>query len=715
MAAIQNNAERQYVEAPGRLARLANVRNIGIMAHIDAGKTTLSERILFYTGKTHKIGEVHEGAATMDFMEQEQERGITIQSAATTCFWNPKKNDKVEDKYRINLIDTPGHVDFTAEVERSLRVLDGAVGVFCSVGGVQPQTETVWRQARKYHVPTLAFVNKMDRTGADFYRVVADIRKKLGATAVPISIPMGAEANFVGNVQIINQKAYRFEGKDGAEVVEFDIPEEYQAKAKEALNYLVECLAENNDEILEMFLEGKIPEKEQIKTALRQAVLAGKITPVLCGSAFKDKGVQLLLDAICDYLPSPVDIWETKGMDPDTEEPVVRHCGDDQPFAALVFKLMNDPYVGKLSFMRIYSGMAEKGITVLNPRTRRRERLGRLLQMHANERQERDMIYCGDICAVVGLKNSSTGDTLCDENHPIVLESMTFPDPVISIAIEPKTTADRDKLFGALAALSEEDPTFTVNSNDETGQTIISGMGELHLEIILDRLIREFHVEANSGKPEVAYRETVLNPATADSKFVRQSGGRGQYGHCVLNLTPCERGHGITIQNKVIGGAIPKEFIKPVEQGIREAAATGVLAGYPLTDFNIDIVDGSYHPVDSSEMAFKIAGSMGLKDAARKAGLILLEPIMKVEITTPEENMGDIIGDITSRRGQINQMETLDGTTRIQANTPLSELFGYATAIRSLSKGRASYTMEPNHFERLPSTIQDKIVEKTKK
>ena len=715
MAALQNNAERQYVEAPGRLARLANVRNIGIMAHIDAGKTTLSERILFYTGKTHKIGEVHEGAATMDFMEQEQERGITIQSAATTCFWNPKKNDKVEDKYRINLIDTPGHVDFTAEVERSLRVLDGAVGVFCSVGGVQPQTETVWRQARKYHVPTLAFVNKMDRTGADFYRVVADIRKKLGATAVPISIPMGAEANFVGNVQIINQKAYRFEGKDGADVVEFDIPEEYQAKAKEALNYLVECLAENNDEILEMFLEGKIPEKEQIKTALRQAVLAGKITPVLCGSAFKDKGVQLLLDAICDYLPSPVDIWETKGMDPDTEEPVVRHCGDDQPFAALVFKLMNDPYVGKLSFMRIYSGMAEKGITVLNPRTRRRERLGRLLQMHANERQERDMIYCGDICAVVGLKNSSTGDTLCDENHPIVLESMTFPDPVISIAIEPKTTADRDKLFGALAALSEEDPTFTVNSNNETGQTIISGMGELHLEIILDRLIREFHVEANSGKPEVAYRETVLNPATADSKFVRQSGGRGQYGHCVLNLTPCERGHGITIQNKVIGGAIPKEFIKPVEQGIREAAATGVLAGYPLTDFNIDIVDGSYHPVDSSEMAFKIAGSMGLKDAARKAGLILLEPIMKVEITTPEENMGDIIGDITSRRGQINQMETLDGTTRIQANTPLSELFGYATAIRSLSKGRASYTMEPNHFERLPSTIQDKIVEKTKK
>jgi len=715
MAAAQNTVDKQYVEAPGRLARLANVRNIGIMAHIDAGKTTLSERILFYTGKTHKIGEVHEGAATMDFMEQEQERGITIQSAATTCFWNPKKNDKDEDKYRINLIDTPGHVDFTAEVERSLRVLDGAVGVFCSVGGVQPQTETVWRQARKYHVPTLAFVNKMDRTGADFYRVVADIRKKLGATAVPISIPMGAEANFVGNVQIINQKAYRFEGKDGDKVVEFDIPEEYQEKAKEALNYLVECLAENNDEILEMFLEGKIPEKDQLKAALRQAVLAGKITPVLCGSAFKDKGVQLLLDAVCDYLPSPVDIWETKGMDPDSEEPVVRHCGDDQPFAALVFKLMNDPYVGKLSFMRIYSGMVEKGVTVLNPRTRRRERLGRLLQMHANERQERDMIYCGDICAVVGLKNTSTGDTLCDENHPIVLESMTFPDPVISIAIEPKTTADRDKLFGALAALSEEDPTFTVNSNNETGQTIISGMGELHLEIILDRLIREFHVEANSGKPEVAYRETVLNPATADSKFVRQSGGRGQYGHCVLNLTPCERGHGITIQNKIVGGAIPKEYIKPVEQGIREAAATGVLAGYPLTDFNVDIVDGSFHPVDSSEMAFKIAGSMGLKDAARKAGLILLEPIMKVEITTPEENMGDIIGDITGRRGQISQMETLDGTTRIQANTPLSELFGYATAIRSLSKGRASYTMEPNHFERLPNTLQDKIVEKTKK
>ena len=697
---------QDYTEAPGRKASLSKTRNIGIMAHIDAGKTTLSERILFYTGKSHKIGEVHEGAATMDWMVQEQERGITITSAATTCFWHD---------HRINLIDTPGHVDFTAEVERSLRVLDGAVGVFCSVGGVQPQTETVWRQAKKYKVPTMAFVNKMDRVGANFYKVVEDMRKKLGVTVVPISLPMGAEADFRGNVHVIEQKAYTYEGPEGLEVVESEIPEEFKAKAEEHFTYLLECLAENNDEIMEMYLEGKIPDKATIKAALRDCVLAGKLVPAFCGTAFKNKGVQLLLDAVCDYLPSPVDIWETKGMDPDTEQPKSRECGDEKPFSALVFKLMNDPYVGKLAFIRIYSGMAEKGATVLNPRTGRRERLGRLLQMHANSREERDVIYCGDIAAVVGLRNCTTGDTICAESDPIVLESMSFPDPVISIAIEPKTSADRDKLFNALAALSEEDPTFTINSNAETGQTIISGMGELHLEIILDRLIREFKVEASSGKPEVAYRESVLKPATADSKFVRQSGGRGQYGHCVLELKPMERGHGVTVESKIIGGAIPKEYIKPVEQGIREAAATGVLAGYPLTDFHVDIVDGSFHPVDSSEMAFKIAGSMGLKEAAKKAGMVLLEPIMKVEVTTPDENQGDIIGDITKRRGAIESIEPQDGNARIQASTPLSELFGYATAIRSLSKGRASYTMEPSHFEPVPKVIQEKIVEKTNK
>lgn len=697
---------KDYHEAPGRQTSLANTRNIGIMAHIDAGKTTLSERILYYTGKSHKIGEVHEGAATMDWMVQEQERGITITSAATTCFWR---------KNRINLIDTPGHVDFTAEVERSLRVLDGAVGVFCAVGGVQPQTETVWRQAKKYHVPTLAFVNKMDRTGADFYRVVEDMQKKLGVVVVPISLPIGAESEFCGNINVVDQIAVRYDGDDGSKVVTMEIPADLKEKAEYYFNHLVESLADVNDEVMELYLEGQVPDTALIRKALREAVIAGKLVPALCGTAFKNKGVQLLLDAVVDYLPSPIDIWETKGMDPVTEQPLTRHAGDDQPFSALVFKLMNDPYVGKLAFLRIYSGMAEKGITVINPRTRKRERLGRLLQMHANSRQELDVVYCGDIAAAVGLKNVTTGDTICDENNQIVLESMSFPEPVISIAVEPKTSADRDKLYGALIALAEEDPTFTMKSDNDTGQTIISGMGELHLEIIMDRLVREFKVEANSGQPEVAYREAIEKPATSDSKFVRQSGGRGQYGHCVLNVTPKERGHGITIENKIVGGAIPKEFIKPIEQGIREAAATGVLAGYPLVDFHVDIVDGSYHPVDSSEMAFKIAASMGLKDAAKKGGLILLEPIMKVEITTPEENMGEIIGDVTGRRGAIAEVEPQGKEVRVVANTPLSELFGYATAIRSLSKGRASYTMEPSFFERVPNSIQEKIVEKSKK
>jgi len=694
-----------YKESPNRKTPIASTRNIGIMAHIDAGKTTLSERILYYTGRNHKLGEVHEGNATMDWMVQEQERGITITSAATTCYWK---------HCRINLIDTPGHVDFTAEVERSLRVLDGAVGVFCAVGGVQPQTETVWRQAKKYKVPTLAFVNKMDRTGANFFKVVDDMHKKLGVTAVPMVLPIGAEADFTGIVDVLNEKAYEFGGDDGMVFTEIPVPADLVEMMKEKRSHLIECVAEVDEEIMEIFLNDQVPTVEQLKVGIRKAVIAGRLVPAYCGSAFKNKGVQFLLDAVVDYLPSPVDVWETKGMNPDTEEPMVRTAGDEKPFAALAFKIMSDPFVGRLVFFRVYSGVAVRGVTVFNPRTRKRERLGRLLLMHANHREECEEIFCGDIAAAVGFKNVTTGDTLCDENNQIVLESMHFPEPVISIAVEPKTSADRDKLYGALGALSDEDPTFTMKSDTETGQTIISGMGELHLEIIMDRLKREFNVDANAGQPEVAYREAILQPATADSKFVRQSGGRGQYGHCILNLEPKERGHGITIENKVVGGNIPKEYIKPIEQGIREAAQTGVLAGYPLIDFHVDIVDGSYHPVDSSEMAFKIAASMGLKDAAKKAGLTLLEPIMKVEITTPDENMGDIIGDISSRRGSIVEIETQESATRVLANIPLSELFGYATAIRSLSKGRASYTMEPSVFERVPEAIQKKIVEKTK-
>ena len=696
---------------PNRVAPIENTRNIGIMAHIDAGKTTLSERILFYTGKTHKIGEVHDGAATMDWMVQEQERGITITSAATTCFWN-----RFDKKHRINLIDTPGHVDFTAEVERSLRVLDGAVGVFCAVGGVQPQSETVWRQAKKYHVPCLAFVNKMDRTGANFFKVIEDMRKKLKVNACPFEIPIGAEADFIGLIDVLEMKAIKFGGDNGENPEPIEIPEDMKETAKKYHDQVIECVADFDDEIAMRFLDGEDIPVEELRPVIRKCVIANKIVPAFCGSAFKNKGIQSLLDAIADYLPSPVDIWETVGHNPyNMDEEVKVHCGDKEPFTALAFKIATDPYVGKLFFFRIYSGTASAGQNLMNPRTGKPERFGRLLQMHANSREERDEIYCGDIAAAVGLKNVTTGDTLCDPDHLIVLEAMHFPDPVISIAVEPKTTADRDKLSNALIALAQEDPTFTMKSDTETGQTIISGMGELHLEIIMDRLVREFKVEAVSGQPEVAYREAMLKPASHDSKFVRQSGGRGQYGHCVLNITPMERGHGITIQNKIVGGAIPKEYIKPIEQGIREAAQTGVLAGYPLIDFNVDIVDGSYHPVDSSEMAFKIAASMGLKEAAKKAGLCLLEPIMKVEVTCPDENQGDIIGDITKRRGQIAELTADGSATKIVANVPLSELFGYATAIRSLSKGRASYVMEPTIFERVPNQVQEKIVEKNKK
>ena len=703
----EHKANVDYQETPGRITPIAEVRNIGIMAHIDAGKTTLSERILFYTGINHKLGEVHEGNATMDWMVQEQERGITITSAATTCFWN--KDGK---KHRINLIDTPGHVDFTAEVERSLRVLDGAVAVFCAVGGVQPQTETVWRQAKKYHVPIIAFVNKMDRTGANFYKVVDAMRTKLKANVVPMVLPIGAEANFEGLVDIMEEKAYEF---DEMNIKEIPVPEDMKEKLAEARAFMIERIAENDESVMEVFLNDEVPSVDLLKKGLRRAVLSGQLVAAFCGTAFKNKGVQLLLNAVIDYLPSPVDIWEVHGTNPDTDQPESREVGDEVPFSALAFKIMNDPYVGKLIYFRVYSGVATSGAVVYNPRTRKRERLGRILQMHANKREERKEIYSGDIAAAVGFKDVRTGDTLCDENHPIVLESMSFPEPVISIAVEPKTTADRDKLYTALGALSDEDPTFTMKSDDETGQTIISGMGELHLEIIMDRLRREFKVEAQSGQPQVSYRETILKKANADSKFVRQSGGRGQYGHVIMDVTPMERGHGVTIENKVVGGNIPKEYIKPIEQGIREAAQTGILAGYPCIDFHVDILDGSYHPVDSSEMAFKIAASMGLKDACKKAGMVLLEPIMKVEITTPDENTGDIIGDVTSRRGAISEMSTEEGTTIITANVPLSELFGYATAIRSLTKGRASYAMEPSHFEPVPKTIQEKIVEKNSK
>lgn len=700
--------EKKYTESSGRKVGLANVRNIGIMAHIDAGKTTLSERILYYTGVNYKLGEVHDGSATMDWMIQEQERGITITSAATTCFWKD---------HRVNIIDTPGHVDFTAEVERSLRVLDGAVAVFCAVGKVQPQSETVWRQAQGYKVPIIACVNKMDRTGADFYGVVSDIRKKLGATAVPLVVPIGAESDFLGLIDIIENKALYFDGDEfGATMRVEDVPADYKDKVDEAYHFLVECIAEVDEAVMEIFLCDEMPDHDTLRKGIRRATIGGDIVPVVCCSAFKNKAVQFLLDCVTAYMPSPVDIWEIKGVDPNTEAPLTRHCGDTEPFAALAFKIMNDPYVGKLTFFRIYSGTAEKGMNVFNPRTRKRERLGRLLQMHANSREDRDQIFSGDIAAAVGLKNVTTGDTICDENNQIVLESMNFPEPVISIAVEPKTSSERDKLHKALGSLAEEDPTFNVKTDNETGQTIISGMGELHLEIIVDRLTREFKVEANTGAPEVSYRESINRAASSDTKFVRQSGGRGQYGHVVLNVEPRERGYGVVIESKVVGGNIPKEYLKPIEQGIREAALTGVICHSPVIDFHVNIIDGSYHPVDSSEMAFKIAGSMAFKEAALKGGMSILEPIMKLEITTPDENMGDVIGDITSRRGSIVEVDADAGNsfTKIKANAPLAELFGYATALRSLTKGRASYAMEPSHFDNVPKMIHDKIVEKSK-
>ena len=681
---------------------LDKVRNIGIMAHIDAGKTTTTERILFYTGKTHRLGEVHDGAATMDWMVQEQERGITITSAATTCEWKG---------HNINIIDTPGHVDFTMEVERSLRVLDGAVAVFCSVGGVEPQSETVWRQADKYGVPRIAFINKMDRVGADFFRGVEMIRTRLGANPLPIQIPIGSEDTFRGVVDLVTKKAVIYTDDLGTQSAETDVPEDLVDTVEEYRTKMIEAVAELDEELMMKYLEGEELTEAEIRAGIRKGTLATKFTPVLCGSAFKNKGVQLLLDAVVYYLPSPVDLPPVKGTAVGDNQTVLeRKSADDEPFAALAFKIMADPYVGKLAFFRVYSGTLKSGSYVLNSTKNKRERIGRLLKMHANHREDIDMVSAGDIAAVVGLKDTTTGDTLCDEKNPIVLESMEFPDPVIDIAIEPKTKADQDKLGLSLARLAEEDPTFKVRIDHETGQTVISGMGELHLEIIVDRLLREFKVEANVGKPQVAYRETIRTKVQAEGKFVRQSGGRGQYGHVWLELEPLEPGTGFVFENKIVGGVVPKEYIAPVEAGIREAMQSGVLAGYPVVDVKATLFDGSYHEVDSSEMAFKVAASMAFKEGSKKANPVILEPIMKVEITTPEEYMGDIMGDFNSRRGRIEGMEMRAGAQVIRGHVPLSEMFGYATNLRSISQGRASYSMQFSHYEEVPRNIADEII-----
>lgn len=688
--------------------KLEKVRNIGIMAHIDAGKTTVSERILFYTGKSHRLGEVHEGAATMDFMEQEQERGITITSAATTVYWKGSK---------INLIDTPGHVDFTIEVERSLRVLDGAVAVFCGVAGVQPQSETVWRQADHYRVPRIAFINKMDRTGADFFAAFNSIKSKLGANAVAVQYPIGAEANFQGVVDLIEMKAHLFKDETlGAEFTTEEIPQDLLSKAKEMRQKLLEELAtidESNEKFMMQVLENpdKISE-EEIHKIIRKGVCENKLNPVLCGTAFKNKGVQQLLDAVVNWMPSPLDRGQIKGINLDTNEEMLITPNDDSPLSALAFKIMTDPYVGRLTFVRIYSGTLKKGETLINTTKDRKERISRLLEMHANQRKDKDEFFTGDIAACIGLKFSSTGDTLCSENLPLVLEKMDFPEPVISMAIEPKSKADREKLAQALSSLSEEDPTFRVQTNQETGQTIISGMGELHLEILKDRMLREFKVDANVGKPQVSYKETITKPGRSETKFVKQSGGRGQYAHVVLELEPNEVGKGNEIVSKIVGGVIPKEYIPAVIKGIEEGLDTGVLAGYNLVDTKVAIVYGSYHEVDSSEMAFKICGSMAVKDAARQCTPIILEPIMKVVVSTPENYIGDIIGDINRRRGKILGQDALKGIILVTAEIPLSEMFGYSTDLRSASSGRASYVMEPSHFEKVPAKIQEEIMKK---
>jgi elongation factor G len=688
--------------------KLSHVRNIGIMAHIDAGKTTTTERILFYSGRLHKIGEVHEGAATMDFMEQERERGITITSAATTVYWKDCK---------INIIDTPGHVDFTIEVERSLRVLDGAVAVFCAVAGVQPQSETVWRQADRYRVPRVAFVNKMDRTGADFFKAVRTMKDKLHANAIPVHCPIGAESGFKGMVDLITMKAYLFHDETmGAEYAIENVPADLLDQCKKMRMELLEELAtvdENDEEFMMKVLENPDSiSEDEIHAAIRKGVIRMKFTPVLCGTAFKNKGVQQILDAVVRWMPSPLDRGMIKGHKLNSDEDFEITPSDESPFSALAFKIMTDPYVGKLTFIRIYSGSLEKGSSLLNSTKDKRERVSRLLEMHANKREDRDAFFTGDIAACIGFKNTTTGDTLCMEDKPLLLERMNFPDPVISMAIEPKSKADREKLSMALSAMSDEDPTFRVKSNEETGQTIISGMGELHLEIIRDRMFREFSVEANVGKPEVSYKETITVNSAQETKYVKQSGGRGQYAHVCLEMEPNEAGKGNVIESKIVGGVIPKEYIPACIKGIEDGIATGVLAGYPLVDVKVYITYGSYHDVDSNEMAFRICASMALKDAARKAKAVILEPIMKVVDTTPEEHIGDVIGDLNRRRGQVLGQETQKGTTEITANVPLSEMFGYSTTLRSMTSGRATYTMEPSHYERVPTKIQEEIMKK---
>ncbi len=686
---------------------LDKVRNIGIIAHIDAGKTTTTERILYYTGRIHKIGEVHEGAAEMDWMEQEKERGITITSATTTCFWRD---------HRINIVDTPGHVDFTIEVERSLRVLDGAVTILCSVGGVQPQTETVWRQADKYRVPRIIFVNKMDRIGADFFKVVGEVEEKLGAKPVVLQVPIGAEENFAGVVDLITMKAIIWEEETlGAKFHEEEIPEDLRPVAEEWRERMVEALADVDEDLMMKYLEGEEITEDEIRKAIRKGTIEIKFFPMLCGSAFKNKGVQPLLDAVVDYLPSPLEVPPIKGINPSTGEEEERHASYDEPFSALAFKILTDPYVGQLTFIRVYSGWMESGSYVFNATRGKKERLARILRMHANKREEIPVLGAGDIAAAVGLRETYTGDTLCDPDHPILLEAMEFPEPVISVAVEPKTKADQEKLSIALQKLAKEDPSFKVAMDHETGQTIISGMGELHLEIIVDRLKREFNVDVNVGKPQVAYRETIRKAVTQEGKFIKQTGGRGQYGHVWLKIEPLEPGKGFEFNETIKGGVVPKEYIPAVEAGVKEAMETGVVAGYPMTDIKVTLFDGSYHEVDSSEMAFKIAGSIAFKEGAKKANPVLLEPIMEVEVTTPEEFMGDVIGDLNKRRGRVQGMEARGNAQVIRALVPLAEMFGYATDLRSMTQGRATYIMRFSHYEEVPPNVAEQIVgEKTK-
>ncbi|MCQ2404547.1 MAG: elongation factor G [Clostridia bacterium] len=687
----------------GRQVTLEKTRNIGIMAHIDAGKTTTTERILYYTGINHKIGETHDGTATMDWMAQEQERGITITSAATTCFWKD---------HRINIIDTPGHVDFTVEVQRSLRVLDGSVTVLCAKGGVEPQSETVWRQADEYKVPRMAYVNKMDIMGADFYRVIDMMKERLKCNAVPIQLPIGAEQFFKGIIDLVEMKAYIYYDDAGVDVREEDIPDDMKEKAQQYHDELIEHVAEQDDDLMEKYFAGEELTIDEIKACIRKSTLANTMVPVCCGTSYRNKGVQKLLDAIVDYMPSPTDVPAIKGVNPDTEEEEERPSSDKEPFAALAFKIATDPYVGKLCFFRVYSGVCKAGTTVYNPNKDANERLGRILQMHANHRQDIEEVYAGDIAAAVGLKSTTTGNTLCDEKHPIVLESMKFPEPVIRVAIEPKTKAGQEKMGIALAKLAEEDPTFRTYTDEETGQTIIAGMGELHLEIIVDRLLREFKVEANVGAPQVAYKETIRRLADVDTKYARQSGGKGQYGHVKIKLEPNESGKGYEFINAIVGGAIPKEYIPAVDAGIQGAMQSGVVAGYPVVDVKVTLYDGSYHEVDSSEMAFKIAGSMAFKEAMRKADPVLMEPIMKVSVTAPDEYTGDVIGDINSRRGIMQGMDAVSGAQQIRSSIPLAEMFGYATDLRSKTQGRGQYVMEPSHYSELPKSVAEEIISK---